>query len=426
MTDLSKVLPTKSATVQQIENYWKQRGSSETPRGYLGASAIGKECARSLWYEFRKCSKPSFDGRLYRLFNRGHREEETFCEELRGIGCEVHEFDEDGNQFEVIACDGHFKGHTDGAALGVPEAPKTWHLLEMKTASAKSFAKTERDGVEKDKPQHFAQMQVYMHLTGLKRALYMVVNKDTDALYTERLRYDSKRAQSYIDKAQSIINATTPPERCRTIKNKDVYPSPCKFCDAHDLCWSCDDVAVPVPALHCRNCTYSTPVAEGKWTCDKTGHEAVTVCDSHLFIPALIGFAQPSDSFENKDGGAVIEFTSDDGTVWHHGNDTDGGQFNSHLLMTLPRDLVELPNAKKPETLHNLEARYSIALDGVESIWRGSVDDVRDEFESRYEVPMSNPDATQEGDGWTAAEFRPHCCVIIYGNTAEIRQDNNQ
>ncbi len=97
MTDLSKVLPTKSATVQQIENYWKQRGSSETPRGYLGASAIGKECARSLWYEFRKCSRPDFDGRLYRLFNRGHREEATFVEELRGIGCEVHEFDAAGN-----------------------------------------------------------------------------------------------------------------------------------------------------------------------------------------------------------------------------------------------------------------------------------------------------------------------------------------
>jgi hypothetical protein len=120
MTDLSKVLPTKSATVEAIEAYWKTRGSNEAPRGYLGASAIGKECARELWYEFRKCSKPEFSGRLYRLFDRGHKEEFRFVEELRGIGCEVHEVDTDGNQFEVIACDGHFKGHTDGAALGVP------------------------------------------------------------------------------------------------------------------------------------------------------------------------------------------------------------------------------------------------------------------------------------------------------------------
>ena len=423
MTDLSKVLPTKSATVQQIENYWKQRGSSEPQRNYLGASAIGKECARSLWYEFRKCTKPDFDGRLYRLFNRGHREEETFCEELRGIGCEVHEFDADGNQFEVIACDGHFKGHTDGAALGVPEAPKTWHLLEMKTASAKSFAKTQKDGVEKDKPQHFAQMQVYMHLTGLKRALYMVVNKDTDELYTERLRYDSKRAQSFIDKAQSIINATTPPERISD--RADSFA--CKFCDARELCHGVGETAVPVPELHCRNCCHSTPIEDGKWRCDRHGFEATEVCPDHLFLPGLINFAEPTDSFANKDGSTVVEFTSTDGgTVWHHGNDREAGQFSSHDLMTLPRDLVELPNAKKKETFHNLEARYSVAMDGVKTVWRGSVDDVRDEFQSRYNVPMSNPDATQEGDGWTAAEFRPHGCVIVYGNNAEIREDNNQ
>jgi hypothetical protein len=362
---------------------------------------------------------------LYRLFNRGHREEATFVEELRGIGCEVHEFDADGNQFEVIACDGHFKGHTDGAALGIPEAPKTWHLLEMKTSSAKQFAKVESEGVEKAKPEHFAQMQVYMHLTGLKRALYMVVNKDTDALYTERLRYDSKRAQAYIDKAQSIINATTPPERIS--ERADAFA--CKFCDARELCHGVGETAVPVPALHCRNCCHSTPIEDGKWHCKQIGCATDgEPCVQHIFLPGLIGFAEPTDSFTNQqDGSAVIEFTSEDGTVWHHGPDTDGGQFNSHSLMTLPRDLVELPNPKKQgETQQNLEARYNKQLDNVETVWRGSVDDVRDEFEQRYNVPMSNPDATQEGDGWTAAEFRPHCCVIIYGNKAEIRQDNNQ
>ncbi len=294
----------------------------------------------------------------------------------------------------------------------------------MKTASAKSFAKTQKDGVEKDKPQHFAQMQVYMHLTGLKRALYIVVNKDNDELYTERVRYDSKRAQSYIDKAQSIINATTPPERISD--RADSWA--CKFCDARELCHGVGETAVPVPALHCRNCCHSTPVEDGKWKCELHSMETPdAACNEHVFLPALITFAEPTDSFSNTDDSIVVEYTSTDGgTVWHHGNDRDAGQFSSHDLMTLPRDLVELPNAKKKETLHNLEARYSVAMDGVESVWRGSVDDVKAEFENRFQVPMSNPDATQEGDGWTAAEFRPHCCVIIYGNNAEIRQDNNQ
>lgn len=430
MTDLSKVLPAKSATVQAIEAYWKQRGEAEPSRGYLGASSIGRECSRELWYSFRKCSKPEFDGRLYRLFDRGHKEEFRFVEELRGIGCEVHEFDADGNQFEVIDCDGHFKGHTDGAALGIIEAPKTWHLLEMKTASNKLFNKVKDKGVEAEKPEHFAQMQVYMKGTGLTRALYMVVNKDNDELYTERLRYDAKKAQAIIDKAQSIINATTPPERGGKLKKEGdpAFPySPCTFCDAKALCHGLGDVAVPVAEVHCRNCCHSTPVADGKWSCDHTGKEAAEVCSHHVFIPALVSFAQPTDSFANKDDSTVIEFTSEDGTVWHHGNDTDGGQFNSHSLTTLPRDLVELPNPKQQgETQQNLEARYATGLGNVDTVWRGAVDELKDEFEGRYAVPMSNPDATQDGDGWTAAEFRPHCCVIIYGEKAEIREDNNQ
>ena len=431
MTDLTKLLPTKSARVEAIEEYWKTRGSNEAPRGYLGASAIGKECSRELWYEFRKCSKPNFDGRLYRLFDRGHKEEFRFVEELRGIGCEVHEFDQDGNQFEVIACDGHFKGHTDGAALGVIEAPKMWHLLEMKTSSASLFKKIEKDGCELAKPQHYAQMQVYMHLTGLKRALYMVVNKDTDALYTERLRYDSKRAQSYINKAQGIINASTPPERADTLPaegKKPKYGSPCTYCDAKALCHGISDVAVNVPALHCRQCVHSTPIEDGKWRCEQTSNEALEVCDSHLFLPGLINFAEPTDSFVNKDGSTAIEFTSNDGdTVWHHGNDGDAGQYSSHMLMTMPRELIELPSVKvagNPEI--NLEQKYALLLDNVERVWKGRIDNLKSEFEQRYAVPMSNPDYTQEGKGWVAAEFKPHACVVTFGNSAEIREDNNK
>tara|TARA_B100000749_G_scaffold280793_1_gene278842 strand:+ start:19174 stop:20466 length:1293 start_codon:yes stop_codon:yes gene_type:complete len=421
MTNLPDILPSQSETVQAIKAYWKTRGDSEPARGYLGASSIGIECSRELWYSFRKCSEPSFDGRMYRLFNRGHKEEARFVEELRGIGCEVHEFDENGNQFKVIACDGHFLGHTDGAVLGLLEAPKTWHLLEMKTSSSKIFARIKSKGIEKEKPQHLAQMQVYMHLTGLKRALYLVVNKDTDELYSERVRYDSVRAKGYIDKAQSIIDASSPPARI----SEKVDSFACKFCDARELCHGVSEVAVKVPAIHCRNCSHSTPISDGKWRCDHHSKEIDgTPCEDHIFLPGLINFAEPTDSFSNKDGSTAIEFTSEDGTVWHHGSDTDGGQFNSYALMNTSRNLVTLPNPKKPGAKgSNLEARYSSSLDNVKSVWKGYARDVQEEFQRRYKVPIGNPNQTQEGDGWTAAEFYPHCCVIMFGNAAEIRED---
>lgn len=47
---------------------------------------------------------------------------------------------ETGRQFRVEAHGGHFGGSLDAVALGLLEAPKTCHVVEFKTHSAKSFA----------------------------------------------------------------------------------------------------------------------------------------------------------------------------------------------------------------------------------------------------------------------------------------------
>ena len=249
----------------------------------------------------------------------------------------------------------------------------------------------------------------------------MVVNKDTDEVYTERLRHNSKQAQVYIDKAEMIINSTEPPER---ISEKNDYYL-CKFCDARDLCHGLSEVAVPIPALNCRQCVHSTAVQDGKWHCDKLGSETDgTPCDQHLLIPALVGFAEPTDSFVNqKDGSNVIEFTTEDGTIFHHGSDFEKGQFNSKMLLTTPKSLVSLPNLRRSGVQFNLESKYQLSNEGVESVWKGRIEDVKNQFQQSYSVPLSNPDATQEGEGWTIAEFKELCCIINYGGKyAEIRE----
>ena len=63
---------------------------------------------------------------------------------------------------------------------GLPGAEKTVHMLEVKTSSDKLFKVLQKEGVEKAKPEHFAQMQIYMKWSldqfcadGCKRALYV-------------------------------------------------------------------------------------------------------------------------------------------------------------------------------------------------------------------------------------------------------------
>jgi hypothetical protein len=281
-----------------------------------------------LWFTFRNCVTKSLAGRMYRLFNTGHREESRVFQELRGIGCEVH--GDEGEQIEVKAVAGHFSGHMDGVVKGIPEAPKTWHVLEIKTHSAKSFAKMQSDGVKKAKPAHHAQMMVYMGLGKMDRALYLAVNKDTDELYSERIEVNSKEFKAIMTRAERIIKSNAPPERCTT--RADDFR--CKFCDASPLCWGTGETALPVPVKSCRTCCHATPEmdGDGKWGCTKSAK--MEPCPKHLILPQLITFAEPNDA-----GDDWIEFkNTKDGAVWRHGSGE--GQWSTEELMKTPAVLV--------------------------------------------------------------------------------------
>ncbi len=183
-------------------------------RSHLGASQIGKPCERALWYDFRWVTRRGFPGRILRLFETGQLEEARLVRNLRRTGATLLEVDpETGRQWRVEGHGGHFGGSLDGVALGLIEAPKTWHVVEFKTHSAKSFRELVAKGVAEAKPQHQAQMQIYMHLTGLTRAIYVAVCKDTDDLHIERVRADGEAAARLLAKAGRVIHAARPPTR---------------------------------------------------------------------------------------------------------------------------------------------------------------------------------------------------------------------
>lgn len=296
-----------SATVAAI--YAAYEANQDTGfRAHLGASIIGTECERALWYSFRWATRATFDGRMLRLFDRGQREEARFVADLRSIGCEVWEVDENGRQFVCRDDTGHFGGSADGFALGVPEAPKTAHAVEIKTHNAKSFAKLKADGVQKAKPLHYAQMQTYCHMFGVTRALYLAVCKDTDELYSERVRYDAEFAGRLMDKAKRIINAAEPP--ARAYNDPSFYM--CKFCDHRDTCWG-----NKLPEPTCRSCIHSTPVAGGEWHCNHHGRamgdaEQEEACPAHLYIPATVN----GEQVDACPDGTWISYRMKNGETW--------------------------------------------------------------------------------------------------------------
>lgn len=306
-----------SATVQAIYAAYERRRAASPARGYLGASVIGHACDRYLWLSFRWAGAEEFDGRMLRLFDRGQRAEARFVEELREVGAEVHELGPDGKQFAVQAVGGHFRGHMDGAALGLPEAPKSWHVLEFKTHNAKSFKELQAKGVREAKPMHWAQMQAYMLLTDMDRALYLAENKDTDELYSERVHLERVEAQRLIQRAERLVNAAEPPPRL----SADPAWHVCKYCAFHAQCH-----AQEAPAVNCRTCAHSTPTDAGKWTCSAgTGRAICTLpehhqqvgCDMHRYIPVLlerIGAPVDADAARN-----TVTYRAVDGGTFTNG-----------------------------------------------------------------------------------------------------------
>ncbi len=282
------------ATVPRIYAWRESREAASEPRQYLGASEIGRPCERELWQGFRWVRRARWDGRMLRLFDTGHREEPRLKEELRAIGVTVSDVDEQGQPWAVQAHGGHFRGHLDAAVWAVPEAPGAWHVAEFKTHNRKSFDELVRQGVERAKPEHAAQMQVYMALTGMKRAVYLAVCKDDDRLHMERLHADPQAAQALLERAERIIFSAEPPPRL----SADPAHWQCKGCRFWE---DCHGAGAPAPT--CRSCAHATPERDGTWSCARHGHRAMPAaqqragCASHRVIPVLLaGWAEPADA----------------------------------------------------------------------------------------------------------------------------------
>jgi hypothetical protein len=296
--------PPRNPTVDAIYRAY-EASAEDGLRPHLGASLIGDDCERKLFFTFRWATVERHDGRLLRLFQTGHLAEPRFVADLRSIGCEVQEVNpETGKQWSVSAVGGHFGGSMDGIVLGVPESPKVWHLCEMKTHSEKSFLELKKKGVKESKPLHWFQMQVYLNLGGLTRALYVAVNKNTDELYAERVRIDKDEGMRLVAKAERVIKATVAPDRIAA--TEDFYR--CRFCSHSAVCWG-----KAAPPRHCRSCVFSE-VVDGGWTCGKSNRdlsvaEQKTGCPDHRYAPTWI----PGEQVDAAEDGSWIKYSLADG-----------------------------------------------------------------------------------------------------------------
>lgn len=227
-------------------------------RSHLGASLLGRQCKRDIWYSFNWVQEPHFDGRMIRLFNRGHLEEARFMALLRQAGIQIWFKKPDGGQFAFSNCDGHYGGSLDIVAKGIIGYENIPMLVECKTHSEKSFNKLMQVGVELAKPEHLIQMNQYMGHYSLKYALYFAINKNNDEIYCEIVEFDEEKFKFEVQLANHVVKKRTPP--ARHTKEKSHYL--CKYCEVYDICWK-----KKAPQKTCRTCDNVELISEGKWRC---------------------------------------------------------------------------------------------------------------------------------------------------------------
>ena len=231
-----------SGQVTALVDFGMQRlRSEEVPRDYLGASRLGVSCARALQYEFAKAPVDpgrDADGRLLRIFRRGHVIEDCMVDWLRAAGFDLRTRKANGDQFGFSAAGGRLQGHIDGVIVGGPEGFTYPALWENKCLGSKSWRDLEKSGLAVSKPVYAAQVAIYQAYLELHEqpAIFTAVNADTMEIYTELVPFDAALAQRMSDRALTVISATEAGELLPRAFHDPTHFE-CRMCAWQDRCW---------------------------------------------------------------------------------------------------------------------------------------------------------------------------------------------
>ena len=293
-------------------------------RPHLGVSQLGIKCERALWLSFRWAVIPEFPGRVLRMFRRGQREEETVVSDLRAIGTDI-------GKGQNVDFGSHVSGTTDGTIFsGLPDAPKTKAVLEIKTASKAKFDAMMKDGLEKANTVYWVQVHAYMLGAKIDRCLFYMVCKDDDRIYTEWVRLDKKVAEAFIARGKRIALTERIPPPIST----DPTWWECKLCNAYAFCHK----TKITQEVNCRTCANSTPLEDSTWSCARSPDGGAipvefqrTGCESHALHPDLVPWKlKPSP----RDFEAVYEI---------NGVDIANGEPDAHVFGS--KELLANPSA---------------------------------------------------------------------------------
>ena len=251
----------RQTVARVLETMEDWRRGNEPERSHLGASVIGAGCPTRVALDYRHASLDKPDGRLIRLFNRGHMEEARLVAALTVAGIKCKTVSKNGGQisYELRGV----RGSVDGVAR---LQDGRLAVLEFKTMSKHPFNELCRTGNIKD--QHMTQVQCGMAGLGLEVALYVACHKDTDTIAVFEVTADPCIAAEADDLAFEVVHGAIP----------DIEPREgalqCKYCPHKAICHG-----GRAPVARCETCVHAVSDGNGHWSCSVANFGQL--CDSY-------------------------------------------------------------------------------------------------------------------------------------------------
>ena len=241
MIDFNSTSSISGQVAALVDAGMQQARARQSERQYLGASRLGVACERALQFEYAKAPIDhgrDHDGRLLRIFERGHVMEDCMVAWLRDAGFDLRTRKADGAQVGFSGAEGRLQGHIDGVIVGGPEGfayPARW---ECKCLGNKSWSDLEKKGLANSKPIYAAQVAIYQAYLELHEhpAIFTALNADTMEIYTELVPFDAALAQRMSDRAVKVISATEAGELLPRTFNDPTHFE-CRMCAWQDRCW---------------------------------------------------------------------------------------------------------------------------------------------------------------------------------------------
>ena len=241
MIDFNSSSSITGQTTALVDAGMQRARASQSQREYLGGSRLGTSCERALQYEFARAPVDpgrETQGRLLRIFERGHVMEDCMVAWLREAGFDLRTRKPDGGQFGFSDAQGRLRGHVDGVIVGGPEGFSYPALWENKCLGAKSWRELEAKGLAVAKPVYAAQVALYQAHLQLHEhpALFTAINADSMDIYVERVPFDAALAQRMADRAVRVITATEAGELLPRAFHEPSHFE-CRMCAWQDRCW---------------------------------------------------------------------------------------------------------------------------------------------------------------------------------------------